>query len=67
MPPKVAMDQAVKFEESLARGTPNQRKIALTVAADRFENSLDSAKYDVKSSKTPRPLSRTGRFAGRCL
>jgi pyruvate dehydrogenase (quinone)/pyruvate oxidase len=35
MPPKVTVDQAVKFAEALARGTPNRKKIALTVAADR--------------------------------
>jgi len=35
MPPKVTVEQAVKFAESLARGTPNRKKIALTVAADR--------------------------------
>jgi pyruvate dehydrogenase (quinone)/pyruvate oxidase len=35
MPPKVTVDQAVKFAESLARGTPNRKKIALTVAADK--------------------------------
>jgi pyruvate dehydrogenase (quinone)/pyruvate oxidase len=35
MPPKVTVEQSIKFAESLARGTPNRKKIALTVAADR--------------------------------
>ena len=35
MPPKVTVDQALRFAESLARGTPNRKKIALTVAADK--------------------------------
>jgi pyruvate dehydrogenase (quinone)/pyruvate oxidase len=33
-PPKVTLDQAAKFAESLVRGTPNAGKIALTVASD---------------------------------
>ncbi len=35
MPPKITMDQAVKFAESLARGEPNRLKIAWTVVSDR--------------------------------
>jgi pyruvate dehydrogenase (quinone) len=35
MPPKVSMDQAVKFAEALAKGTPNRKKIALTIASDK--------------------------------
>jgi pyruvate dehydrogenase (quinone)/pyruvate oxidase len=35
MPPKVSLDQARKFGESLLRGTPNRGKIALTVFGDR--------------------------------
>ena len=35
MPPKITVDQAVKFAESLARGTPNRKKIALTIAVDK--------------------------------
>jgi pyruvate dehydrogenase (quinone)/pyruvate oxidase len=35
MPPKVTVEQAVKFAESLARGEPNRGKIALTVASDK--------------------------------
>jgi len=34
MPPIVEAKQALHFAESLARGTPNRRKIALTVASD---------------------------------
>jgi pyruvate dehydrogenase (quinone)/pyruvate oxidase len=34
MPPKVRAEQALHFAESLARGTPNRGKIALTVASD---------------------------------
>lgn len=34
MPPKVSLEQAAHFAESLARGTPNAGKIALTVASD---------------------------------
>ena len=35
MPPKVSMEQAAKFGESLVRGTPHRTKIALTVLSDR--------------------------------
>jgi pyruvate dehydrogenase (quinone) len=35
MPPKVTVDQASKFAESLAKGQPNRRKIALTVLSDK--------------------------------
>jgi pyruvate dehydrogenase (quinone)/pyruvate oxidase len=34
MPPKIEVKQALHFAESLVRGTPNARKIALTVASD---------------------------------
>jgi pyruvate dehydrogenase (quinone) len=34
MPPKVTVRQATKFAKSLVSGTPNARKIALTVASD---------------------------------
>src|SRR5438270_227123 len=34
MPPKVKVEQALHFAESLARGTPHRGKIALTVASD---------------------------------
>jgi pyruvate dehydrogenase (quinone)/pyruvate oxidase len=35
MPPKISADQATKFAEALAKGTPNRNKIALTVLADK--------------------------------
>jgi len=35
MPPKISVDQAAKFAESLAKGQPNRSKIALTVLADK--------------------------------
>jgi pyruvate dehydrogenase (quinone) len=34
MPPKVDVKQALHFAEALARGTPNAKKIALTVASN---------------------------------
>lgn len=34
MPPKVTVKQAMRFAQSLASGTPNATKIALTVASD---------------------------------
>jgi pyruvate dehydrogenase (quinone) len=34
MPPKVTLKQAAHFAQSLARGTPERRKIALTIASD---------------------------------
>src|SRR5688500_3981017 len=34
MPPKVTVEQAAKFAESLAKGQPNRNKIALTVLSD---------------------------------
>jgi pyruvate dehydrogenase (quinone)/pyruvate oxidase len=35
IPPKVTVEQAAKFAESLAKGQPNREKIALTVLADK--------------------------------
>ena len=35
MPPKVTVEQASKFAESLAKGQPNRSKIALTVLSDK--------------------------------
>lgn len=35
LPPKISAEQALKFAEALARGTPNREKIALTIASDR--------------------------------
>jgi pyruvate dehydrogenase (quinone) len=34
MPPKVAVKQAAKTAEALAKGTPNRMKIALTITSD---------------------------------
>ena len=39
-PPKVTMRQATHFAEALARGTPNARKIALTVASDTVREMI---------------------------
>jgi pyruvate dehydrogenase (quinone)/pyruvate oxidase len=36
MPPKVTMEQAAKFVESLARGTPDRREILKTVVKDKI-------------------------------
>lgn len=35
MPPKVTVDQAEKLAKALAKGTPNRKEIALTIASDR--------------------------------
>jgi len=35
MPPKVTASQAEKLAEALARGTPNRKEIALTIASDK--------------------------------
>jgi pyruvate dehydrogenase (quinone)/pyruvate oxidase len=35
MPPKVSVEQAMNFAESLAKGEPHRNKIALTVLADK--------------------------------
>src|SRR5919204_1225403 len=40
MPPKVTLDQATKFAESLARGTPSRGKIALTALSDRVREMV---------------------------
>lgn len=40
MPAKVTADQAAKFAESLARGTPNRRKILSTVLADKIREMV---------------------------
>lgn len=40
MPPSVTMDQASKFAESLARGEPNRKKIALTVVEDKVREMV---------------------------
>jgi pyruvate dehydrogenase (quinone)/pyruvate oxidase len=35
MPPKVTVDQAEKMAKALAKGTPNRKEIALTIASDK--------------------------------
>jgi pyruvate dehydrogenase (quinone) len=40
MPPKVTVDQATKFAEALAKGTPNRQKIALTVLSDKVRELI---------------------------
>jgi pyruvate dehydrogenase (quinone) len=40
MRPSVTMDQASKFAESLARGEPNRKKIALTVSDDKVREMV---------------------------
>jgi pyruvate dehydrogenase (quinone) len=35
MPPKVTTEQALHFAQALARGTPNRKRIALTMLSDR--------------------------------
>jgi pyruvate dehydrogenase (quinone)/pyruvate oxidase len=40
MPPRVTADQATKFAEALAKGTPNRQKIALTVLSDKVRELI---------------------------
>ncbi|MFN2431695.1 MAG: thiamine pyrophosphate-dependent enzyme [Gemmatimonadota bacterium] len=40
MPPKVTLEQARKFAESLVKGEPNRGKIALTVLSDRVRELI---------------------------
>ena len=40
MPPSVTMEQATHFAESLARGEPNRKKIALTVLEDKVREMV---------------------------
>jgi pyruvate dehydrogenase (quinone) len=40
MPPKVTLDQATKFAESLAKGQPHRGKIALTVLSDKVRELI---------------------------
>jgi pyruvate dehydrogenase (quinone)/pyruvate oxidase len=37
LPPKITVEQAAHFAESLARGEPNRKKIAVTVLEDRIK------------------------------
>lgn len=40
MPPKITLDQASKFAQSLAKGQPHRGKIALTVLANRVRQLI---------------------------
>jgi pyruvate dehydrogenase (quinone)/pyruvate oxidase len=40
MPPKVTVEQAAHFGESMAKGEPNRRKIALTVLEDKVKEMV---------------------------
>jgi pyruvate dehydrogenase (quinone)/pyruvate oxidase len=40
MPPSVTSEQASRFAESLARGEPNRKKIALTVLEDKVREMV---------------------------
>jgi pyruvate dehydrogenase (quinone)/pyruvate oxidase len=40
MPPKITVDQATKFAEALAKGTPDRQKIALTVLSDKVRELI---------------------------
>jgi pyruvate dehydrogenase (quinone) len=40
MPPSVTIEQAGHFAESLAKGEPNRKKIALTVLQDRVKEMV---------------------------
>jgi pyruvate dehydrogenase (quinone) len=40
MPAKISLEQASKFAESLAKGTPNRKEIALTVLSDKVRELI---------------------------
>jgi len=40
MPPKATLDQAAKLAEALVKGTPNRKKIALTIASDKIREMV---------------------------
>lgn len=40
MPGKITIEQAMKFAESLARGTPHREKIVLTVTSDKVKEMI---------------------------
>jgi len=40
LPPKITADQALKFAESLAKGTPNRKKMALTLISDKVREMV---------------------------
>src|SRR5215471_11004587 len=37
LPPSITVEQATKFAESLAKGEPNRKKIALTILEDKVK------------------------------
>jgi pyruvate dehydrogenase (quinone) len=39
-PAKITMEQAANFAKALAKGTPNRKKIALTVLSDRVREMI---------------------------
>lgn len=40
MPPKVTLEQAEKMAKALAKGTPNRKEIALTIASDKVREMV---------------------------
>jgi pyruvate dehydrogenase (quinone) len=40
MPPKITLDQAEKLAKALAKGTPNRKEIALTIASDKVREMV---------------------------
>jgi pyruvate dehydrogenase (quinone)/pyruvate oxidase len=40
MPPKVTVDQAMKFAQALAKGQPHRGKLALTVLSDKVRELI---------------------------
>jgi pyruvate dehydrogenase (quinone)/pyruvate oxidase len=40
MPPKITLDQASKFAQSLAKGQPQRGKIALSVLSDKVRELI---------------------------
>jgi pyruvate dehydrogenase (quinone) len=40
MPPKITFDQAEKLAKALAKGTPNRKEIALTIASDKVREMV---------------------------
>ena len=40
MPPKITADQAEKLAKALAKGTPNRKEIALTIASDKVREMV---------------------------
>lgn len=39
-PPKVTMEQAEKLAQALAKGTPNRKEIALTIASNKVREMV---------------------------